>query len=201
MYYFFKDILDTLVSGLPLGITASLLVTFIYNTVKCKGKNAISGYISSFKNRLFRLTVYIICYLFLIIYRTILIRDNTYDALGSIFGGWRIIYRGYTGYDTQVIGNITMFVPLGILLALIFRKLKASKDILRTALLSLTLSLSIEIIQLITSRGTFQISDLTYNLLGSLIGAIPIIIIYKLYTIKKGTAKKDNSLINLNKKD
>ena len=78
----------------------------------------------------------------------------------------------------QVIGNIAMFLPFGLLWALTFEKEeKSAKTLLKTLLSSLCFSAFIEITQLIFSKGTFQFSDIVYNTLGGVLGAVIFIII------------------------
>jgi glycopeptide antibiotics resistance protein len=69
----------------------------------------------------------------------------------------------------DIIANIIMLFPLGIFLPLWFRKLDTPK---KTALTALFVSLSIEIVQLITTRGYFEIDDIFHNTLGALAGAV-----------------------------
>jgi glycopeptide antibiotics resistance protein len=68
----------------------------------------------------------------------------------------------------DIIGNIIMLLPLGIFLPLFVRKADSPKKI---ALIGLIVSLFIEITQLITTRGFFEIDDLFHNTLGAFIGA------------------------------
>ena len=61
-----------------------------------------------------------------------------------------------------------MLFPFGILLPLWCRKTDSPKKV---ALMAFMVSLCIEIIQLITTRGYFQIDDLFHNTLGAFVGA------------------------------
>ena len=121
-------------------------------------------------------------------------RDFSYDSLSDVFGGWKIFKTQYTGLDYQVIGNIAMFFPFGLLWALTFeREEKSAKTLLITLLSSLCFSAFIEITQLIFSKGTFQFSDIVYNTLGGVLGAIIFIIInliIKKANIRPGTNVK-----------
>ena len=64
-------------------------------------------------------------------------------------------------------GNIVMFIPLGYLLPMIWTKLRSWKRILRCGFLSV---LCIELLQLVTLLGSFDIDDLWMNILGIMIG-------------------------------
>lgn len=60
-----------------------------------------------------------------------------------------------------------MFVPLGILLSLIHKKFQ---NIIFTLCAGLTLTLLIEILQLVTAYGIFELDDIFNNILGTLVG-------------------------------
>ena len=168
MLMMFKDILRTLIFTLVPGLIFAFLVMSALPTFKNSGfKNTIKGFFKSLKN-----------YFFIVIYRTLFQRDFSYDSLSDVFGGWKIFKTQYTGLDYQVIGNIAMFFPFGLLWALTFeRKEKSAKTLLITLLSSLCFSAFIEITQLIFSKGTFQFSDIVYNTLGGVLGAVIFIII------------------------
>lgn len=78
------------------------------------------------------------------------------------------------------IENLIFFIPYTFFLLQSFslRKLKSIKYIL---ILNFITSLTIEILQYVTTLGTFQLSDLLYNTLGGVIGYI----IYRIINIKK----------------
>lgn len=66
-----------------------------------------------------------------------------------------------------VLENVLMFVPMGTMLPLVWKKGKNPAVCVLTGALSSTL---IEMLQLITSRGHCQTDDLVMNTLGTLIG-------------------------------
>lgn len=72
--------------------------------------------------------------------------------------------------------NIAAFVPVGLLLGLIFPKYK----LLVASLAGLFLSETFECFQLILHRGVFDVDDLFNNVAGALIGAIVAIVIIRL---------------------
>jgi len=84
---------------------------------------------------------------------------------------WEIseLIKGNERILFDIIANIIMFFPLGVFLPLWIKKADTLKKV---ALISLVVSLSIEIIQLITTRGYFEIDDLFHNTLGAVIGAL-----------------------------
>ena len=77
-------------------------------------------------------------------------------------------------YIVQTIGSIVMFIPMGILVGLKKRELRYS------LLAGLIFSLAIETTQLITLRGVFDVDDLIFNTIGSIIGYLVIRLYSKL---------------------
>lgn len=113
--------------------------------------------------------VLLVGYLVILLYATILRLDGGYrDTSLHLFRGWREAWNGFT---TQlwlnVLLNVAMFVPLGILLPLL---LKCSRKWYVALAEGFGTSLLIEIVQYITARGFFDIDDLFNNTLGSMIG-------------------------------
>lgn len=65
------------------------------------------------------------------------------------------------------LGNVLLFIPLGISLMLLYQKLTCKLAVG----IGLILSLSIEVIQIFTGR-IFDINDIIYNILGTLLGTL-----------------------------
>lgn len=80
---------------------------------------------------------------------------------------YRIAFAGNSVFLTQLVGNVIMFVPLGIFLPICFKR---ARGVLRILLLSFLASLFIETTQLYTHTGLFELVDLLNNTLGGLIG-------------------------------
>ena len=68
----------------------------------------------------------------------------------------------------NLIGNVTMFIPTGIMTPLIYRKLDSFK---KTMLTGIGISLAIEIIQLPFAVRASDVDDLILNTVGCLLGA------------------------------
>jgi len=75
----------------------------------------------------------------------------------------------YAGWQMNIIGNITMFIPVGIIWPLCFKKLN---NIWKTLLAGAGFSLIIEITQLAFYQRSTDIDDLILNTSGVLIGAL-----------------------------
>ncbi len=69
----------------------------------------------------------------------------------------------------NLFGNILAFIPCGLLLSLIYR---GAFIYLRTFLTGLAITLTVELIQLITSFGIWDIDDIFLNMCGLLIGML-----------------------------
>lgn len=80
----------------------------------------------------------------------------------------------------NIVGNITMFIPTGIILPMIYKKLRSFP---RTTLAGGLISLSIEIIQLPFCERTSDINDLILNTLGVVLG-------YGIYASARRLARK-----------
>lgn len=78
--------------------------------------------------------------------------------------------------NAYVIENILLFIPFGIFIPL---KWKQLRNPFVCSFLGFCLSCIIEMIQLFTERGHFQIDDIVTNTLGTLIGGI----VFRMYSI------------------
>ncbi len=95
-----------------------------------------------------------------LLYGTLLGRTTIVDPLSSVVHGFR--------FDYQSEGNVVAFIPLSMLLLLAYRP---KNGFVTATVVAGCLSVFIELSQLITRLGTFQISDLVFNLLGGAVGA------------------------------
>ncbi len=81
-----------------------------------------------------------------------------------------ITYRdvlGTAAAAVNILGNIAAFMPFGILIPLIWRKLDKWYAVL---VLSFALSLTVETLQLVTRVGSFDVDDLLLNTIGGILG-------------------------------
>ena len=82
------------------------------------------------------------------------------------------IYReqlGVFAVVTNLLGNVVGFVPFGFMLPLIVRR---ARGFFLITLLGFALSLFVEVVQLITKVGCFDVDDLILNTLGAAVGYI-----------------------------
>lgn len=85
----------------------------------------------------------------------------------------------------NVLGNIAMFIPTGIILPIISRKLDCFGKVVAVGAL---ISLCIEVLQLLFSERTTDINDLILNTIGTAIGFVIFILTKK--AIKRKSAQK-----------
>jgi len=81
-----------------------------------------------------------------------------------------IVYSGLLGASsvfTNLIGNVVAFIPFGIFLPILTNN---SLKIFQVTLFTFALTLSIELIQLMSRVGIFDVDDIILNTLGGIIG-------------------------------
>ena len=99
-----------------------------------------------------------------------------YYNLGVNTGNWKL-------FVLNVLGNICVFLPIGMFLPSLFLK---CKKFIFTTLLSFEISLCVEVIQLVTKVGSFDVDDLLLNTLGGICGFI----MYSIYAGVRNLGKK-----------
>lgn len=89
---------------------------------------------------------------------------------------------------TNLIGNVVIFMPFGFFGAVA----SSHRSFLRTSLDGFLLSLLIEIFQLVTTVGCFDVDDLLLNTIGTVLGYVTFIIcniIRRMYGTKRKRAR------------
>lgn len=118
----------------------------------------------------------------LILWITILSREIligtpiTYRPFHALVSFLKEIQKGRIG--ANFLGNIVLFIPVGALLPMVTEW----KKIWKTMVAGIGFSLFIETIQLITSRGCFDLDDVILNGLGTVTGLGLYCAIQKLFT-------------------
>lgn len=121
----------------------------------------------------------------MILFRTLLNRNMWANPLSEVLGGWGL-YNEKGELTTEAIENLFLFIPFMILLLWSYRerilgeKVRLIRTLWQSLKITFLFSLSIEFLQLFLRLGTFQLSDLTYNTLGGLMGGLLYWIGYKL---------------------
>jgi glycopeptide antibiotics resistance protein len=111
-------------------------------------------------------------YLFLVFASTVFSRtpDDYYSYELIPFWSYRAIGQGSIGLLWEDIFNILMLLPMGILMPIFLKENRGKQAFGRVVLMGFLLSLTIEILQLVTKRGMFEFDDLFHNTLGVAIG-------------------------------
>lgn len=87
---------------------------------------------------------------------------------------------------TNLAGNILIFVPYGFFISMASK----SRGLLMTLFYSFGLSLCVEVFQLLTKVGSFDVDDLLLNTLGGLLGYILFLICNTIRRRHNGHSKK-----------
>lgn len=113
--------------------------------------------------------VLLIEYVILIYCNTILFREVLEAAKCNyhLFWTYKALSEGIDDYvRMQIIMNIAIFIPLGILFCLVFNKQKWWNSLI----IALGFSISIETLQFILKRGLSEFDDVFHNLIGFILG-------------------------------
>lgn len=95
-------------------------------------------------------------------------------------------HYGLEMWLTNLFGNIIVFIPLGVLLPVIFKNLRGFVKVVSITLLS---SLLAEILQRIFEVGSFDVDDIILNTIGGALGYLIYKIIIHFWKIGTGNKK------------
>lgn len=107
-----------------------------------------------------------------------------------LFVNWNVAISLRSISLRNLLGNIIAFLPLGFLLPVVFYRITKIRVIL---LSSFALSLTFEVIQLLTGIGDFDVDDILLNMLGSICGYV----LYRVFCLldarhRSGTKKEND---------
>ena len=179
-HYLYRDLTDAL-RYLPFGIGAGVLCFFVLSAWDSRRKKRLEEGIPVIPGTLF------FTYLAVMLVITFLSREGgNHSGLDlELFSTWGINDRN----NALVIENILLFVPYGIFCPLAFRFARKFWGCLTVGALT---SMLIELSQLITGRGYFQIDDILTNIVGTVAG-------YLLYFLLWGRRCRKMEEIKVNK--
>lgn len=104
-------------------------------------------------------------YVFLVLCVTLLFREGSCDVRFSIQPFWSYRVLNYR-MMAQLVLNVLLFVPIGVLTAAAMRK---TKWFVLTGF-ACCFSLMIEVLQVFSRRGVFNIDDIIHNTIGFVLG-------------------------------
>ncbi len=182
---FLKLILQELKNGLIFAIIAVVICAAIFQTafLVFKGK-----YKNDRKFPWLKASLLLILagWATALLYVTVLrVTSYGYSSVNlHLFRAWHEAWNHYAFKNwMNVLLNVAMFVPLGILLPIVLKRFRKWYLMLTV---SIAATFAIEIIQYFSGRGIFDVDDLAANTLGAMIGFC-IIMIYFSFREKKGT--------------
>lgn len=105
----------------------------------------------------------------------------------TIFSYAKVVKQGYA--FANLFGNIFTFLPFGFLLPLVYEKINKFWMIVLHAL---WLSLGIEIFQLVTQFGVFDIDDMILNTLGAILGYFLFLFLFQVHKKFTERTKKEH---------
>ena len=111
----------------------------------------------------------LIGYAFLVLAETILIRKpfvGEHIKL-ELFWSW----KQWNVQKEQILTNVAMFIPIGVLAGWLWKW--------KGLLVAAGLSLLVEVLQLITSRGLLEFDDVLHNMIGAVVGAGIVMVVGK----------------------
>ena len=173
---------------IPSSIFAILMGCLFWNIQKNGIRNVIISYLTEmrYNGRLIYQFLFFL-YVYFIFDRTLLSRHFGWSSgLGNIMGGWTLLDSKTGKITFEAIENFAFFIPYIILFFLSFNTVKRGMEILKKSFLvgALT-SIFIEMGQMIFKVGEFQISDLTYNTVGAVIGGGVYVLGVKMRKLKR----------------
>ena len=109
-------------------------------------------------------------YLIILLGGTILNRDIDKEfaiKLTPFWSYYEAIIEKDKGLAFQMLGNVLIFIPLGVLLPEVWDRIRNIRWII---LIAASVSFSLELVQLIFRLGLFEFDDVFHNVLGAVIG-------------------------------
>ncbi len=178
-----KSIIDKLLPILPIASIVAVVIigiTYLSYTLYRKRGGSKKASLSQFSA------------LFLLFGWFVVVMVLTTFSRGANFEGW-VNFRLFSDYMNAwnqwslselqlIIFNMLMFAPLGFLLPIFGKKIHRIVPIL---LISLTVTLGIEFVQMFTRRGIFELNDILHNTIGSVAGYLLMKAIQEMAVLKK----------------
>ncbi len=176
-----EDVLYSVLSSLYQPFWLALVLAFCALVIsdevsKVGAKHFIKIWKDRFTKKDNRYKFYFWFYASMILYRTVLNRTFWKSPLSDVIGVWGL-YNSKGEFTTEIIENLLLFVPFSFLFMKAYykkrnEKVYYGKMFFLISKLSFFTSFGIEMMQLIFRVGTWQLSDLFFNTIGGMIGAI-----------------------------
>lgn len=142
----------------PLLVVAGVAAYGLWRTEKIVLSQAVSG-------------MALLVWLLFVVGITVLTRKSGGSAEWNIrlFWSWKIALAGDWKMLMEVLLNLVLLLPVGVLLPMMLRR---PVRWWQGLLVGMALSLAIELGQLVTRRGLFELDDLLHNSVGCMMGCV-----------------------------
>ncbi len=190
LYRIYKSVVESIWSTISASFLSASIVAFLVFLIYV----GIHLYCSWYQDRSLQTSdmVHIFCqgiwfslfsfYMYMVLFRTWIARPYWEKPLEKFFGSWGL-YTDKGEFTTEAIENGMLLFPftwfLGILLRERWKRCSVVFALGCLSFCGFLMSLSIETVQVIWKRGTFQLSDLFYNTVGGILGGIFFLVIHK----------------------
>ena len=176
MFIYYCGVLyERIPSGFMLLLLICLIVGFL--TICCKSKPI------KVKSKMI-LRLILAEYISFVLCTAVFLREPMNEYNLKLVPFWS--YFSYVHEDgqllTQIYLNILMFIPVGFLSGMIINEQNKKTKVL---LLGFSLSVTIELLQLLFKRGICEIDDIMHNTIGCLLGLLMSLFMYSLLSQKK----------------
>lgn len=189
MNEFIKMVLNELKQGIVQGISVAIIAGAVIAYAYAKHKEKYNGE-KSFPWRKTILIFLLTGYLAVLGYATL----SRLDGMGASgfslhpLRAWREAWNNFSVTSwANVLLNIAMLIPFGILIPLLFKRCKKWNYMLMA---SLGLVLYIETMQYFTGRGIFDIDDIFGNTLGAMIGYFLLMFVLSFFAEKENRIRR-----------
>lgn len=147
---------------IPLYVYVCLLVVFLVGTIVLL---TICGLKKGQRNSLGLLLVE---YVLLLFFQTVVFRPlmRSPELYLQPFWSYKAIQEGKEILLPENVMNVVVFLPVGLLLGCVFKKMKWWMALL----IGLCISVAIEFLQFVYQRGLSEVDDVIHNVLGCLLG-------------------------------
>lgn len=158
----FREYIIGLLNSIPLWVYVVALCVFIGGSVisfVIRGKN---------QGKKLSAWLFLLVYVILMLCSTIIFRETKTTMLHGLHPFWHYeaFSQGRLQLLPELVMNVVVFIPLGFVFCLVFRRIRWWQ----AAITGMGLSVGIELLQLIFKRGCADIDDVIHNTLGCLIG-------------------------------
>lgn len=183
MYEFISHVLSILQNSLGLALIGAILFGLMIATAYFTHKQKYHGK-KKFPWEKAILWLIFAAYVMIVLYATLMRMSGVRAQYNlHLFKAWREAWNDFSVKNiANVILNIAMFMPFGFLLPLLW---KGGQKWYITIPSGFGFSLAIELIQLMTHRGVFDVDDLFTNTLGGAIGFFFAMAILSIFVQKK----------------